>query len=425
MQKKRTNSLWQNRAFIWLWAAEILSNAGSAITRIALPLTAVIALGATPAQMGILGVARSLPNLLFGLFAGVWVDRVRRGPILITADVGRALLLASIPIAALLGRLSFAHLVIVVFGNATLSIFFILASVSVLPSLVEEEQLVEANSKLSVTNSVMGIAGPSVAGGLVQIVTAPIAMIVDAVSYLLSALSLRSVAAQELSTRLETGQNRLIQGNLWREIAEGVRELIRTPILRALTISATFGGLGGAMMNTVTMLFLTHTLGFDPATIGILLAFTGIGSGIGGFLATPISHRISAGPTIILGQLLWAVGALLMPLAGFVEGGALLFVALGQLISGIGMTVYSITQMSLRQQITPTGLFGRATAARRFLIFGAAAVGAALGGVLGTTMGLRPTLLIGPFGFTIGLALIYFSPIRDLRQVEGDGASSA
>lgn len=180
-----STSLWRNPSFIRLWFAQAVSSAGSQVTAIALPLTAVLVLGATPVQMGYLGIASRAPSLLFDLFAGVWVDRTRRRPILISADLGRALLIGTIPIAALFGYLTFAQLYLVAFVVGTLTAFFSLASISILPSLVKGEQLVDANSKLAATDSVLSIAAPSAAGGLVQLIGAPKALIADALSYLL------------------------------------------------------------------------------------------------------------------------------------------------------------------------------------------------------------------------------------------------
>jgi hypothetical protein len=314
-----SDSLWQNSAFIRLWVAQILSKAGSEITRVALPLTAVIILAATPAQMAALRISGSLPNLLFGLFTGVFVDRTRRGPILVGADIGRALLLGTIPLAALLGRLTFIHLVIVVFLSATLTLFFTLGSVSILPSLVKREQLVEANSRLAFSDSVLGIAGPAAAGWLVQLISAPKAIIVDTVSYLLSALSLRGMRAREASPK-------------------------------------------------------------QAAKDG-------------------------------------AVSSFIIPMAGLIETPPLIIIGVGQALSGIGATIFGINQMSIRQHLIPTDRFGRATAARRFLIFGLAAAGAALGGYLGTVFGLRSTLFAGAVGFSLGFLLLFLSPVRQIRNL--------
>ena len=194
---KLSGSLWKNRAFTRLWVAHVTSGAGTAITTVALPLTAVLVLGATPSEMGLLAAAGSLPNLLFGLFAGVWVDRVRRRPILVWADLGRALLLVTVPAAAWLGNLSFLQIWTVTFAAGTLTVFFQIAAISVLPALVEKSELVEANSRLSTSDAVVAIAGPAAAGGLVQLFSAPKAILVDAASYLFSALALSGVTEDE------------------------------------------------------------------------------------------------------------------------------------------------------------------------------------------------------------------------------------
>ncbi len=261
--------MWHNRAFSRLWFAQAVSRAGSEITNLALPLTAALTLGATPVQMGLLGIAQRLPELFFGLLAGVWVDRARRSPILVGSDLGRALLLGTIPLAAMLGYLTFAQLYVVAFGVGTLTVFFSLASISILPALVRREQLVEANSKLAMSDSVLTIAGPSAAGGLVQLVGAPRAIVADALSYVLSALSLVGVGGAEKSL------DRQQRAGVWGEIGQGIRELWRTPILRALAVSVSIGTFGAAMEQTVLVLFLGRALDLPPATIGLVYAFGG------------------------------------------------------------------------------------------------------------------------------------------------------
>ena len=402
-------SLWRNAPFVRLWLAQVVSNAGSQITNLALPLTAVLVLGATPAQMGALGVASSLPNLFFGLLAGVWVDRIRRRPTLVGADLGRALLLGTIPAAALLGSLTFAQLYLVAFASATLSLFFTIASVAVLPSVVRKDQLVEANSKLAATDAVLAIAGPGAAGSLIQVLSAPKAIVVDAVSYVLSALSLRGVGVSEEPPSREQ------QRSIWAEIGEGVRELVRTPLLRALTVAATVGVFGAAVQNTVFLLFFTRQLGLSPATIGLVYAAAGSSSLLGAVLAARVARSIGTGPAVILGQCLWAISALVVPLAGL-AGPALPPLLAAQVITGAGGAIWSVNQMSLRQHLTPVRLLGRVTAARRFLLFGAAPLGSALGGVLGGAVGLRATLLVGAIGVLGALALLFFSPIRNVHD---------
>jgi MFS family permease len=405
-------NLWQNRSFLRLWGAQVISNTGTAITNVALPLTAVLVLGATPAQMGLLLLAGQLPNLLFGLMAGVWVDRARRRPILVGADLGRAVLLGSIPLAALFGHLTYLHLWIVSFLAGTLTVFFQITSIAVLPSLVTRTQLVEANSRLSMSDSVIAIAGPSLAGGLVQLLSAPKAIIADAVSYVLSALSLGGVAA----TEPRRGRSR---GKVWIEVGEGIRELIGTPVLKVLTLTSSIGTLAGAVQSTVLILFLARALGFTPAVIGLMLACGGAGSLLGALGAGRIARRIGIGPTMILGKALWASGGAIIPLAGLV-GSTPLWVVIGQVYAGMGTTIYIVNQISLRQALTPVGLLGRVTAARRFILFGTAAVGAAVGGLLGGSIGLRATLFVDAIALGVEFAMLASSPVRTIRDMRAD-----
>ncbi len=401
-----------------LWVAQIASVAGSRVSDLALPLTAVLVLQASPTEMGALGAVGSLPNLVFGLFAGVWVDRLRRRPLLIGADLGRALLLGSIPVAALFGFLTLGQLYIVGFATGLLSILFTTASVAVLPSVVTREQLVEANSKLEVSNSVLSITGPGIAGALVQLLTAPIAIVVDAISYLLSALLLGGVGTSEQSPSPEQRRS------IWVEVLEGVHELVRTPLLWALTLSGSFGSFGLAIQGTVLLLFLTRELSLAPTAIGLIFGTAGVGSLVGSVLATPIARRVGTGSAVIIGQCLWTVGALLLPAAGFFRPAVVILIA-GQIVANIGATLWSVNQMSLRQHLTPVRLLGRVTAARRFLLFAAVPLGSMIGGFLGTAVGLRPTLIIGGAPLIIALLLLVFSPIRSvhtLSDIAGEGS---
>ncbi len=248
-------NLWRNGAFLRLWFAQVVSNAGSAITGYALPLTAILVLGAGPAQMALLRGADFVPHLLFGLFAGVWIDRARRQPILVGADLGRAVLLATIPLATVLGVVSFPQLWVVVFAVSSLTACSSLAAVSLLPRIVPPRQLVAANSRLATTDAVLAIAMPSAASGVVQLVGAPRAVLADALSYLVSAFTLRRLRVAETADSA-----RLTRAIVGREIAEGLRELVRTPALRALTIAVSVGTFGTAMQSTVSFLFLLVTV---------------------------------------------------------------------------------------------------------------------------------------------------------------------
>ena len=420
---KPSDSLWRNRAFTRLWVAHVTSGAGTAITNVALPLAAVLVLGATPTQMGLLAAAGSLPNLLFGLVAGVWVDRVRRRPILVWTDIGRALLLLTVPAAAWLGQLSFLQIWIVTFATGTLTVFFQIAAISVLPALVEKRQLVEANSKLSTSEAVISIAGPAAAGGLVQLFSAPRAILVDAVSYLLSALALagvdegepQSAAQPDRVDAPETAKGiRPAVASIVREVGEGVYELLRTPLLRTLTITSSLGMLAGAISAAVQMLFLVNQLAFTPSIIGIVAACGGIGSLAGAMLAGNAARLLQAGKTLILGKLLWIGGTLLLATADL-TGYEIASAGIARALVGLGSTLYFVNQLSLRQAITSVRLLGRVTAARRFVLFGVATVGAFIGGALGESIGLRATLLVGSAALALELALLLLPTIRQAR----------
>lgn len=401
--------IWRNVSFVRLWVAQAVSNAGSQITAVALPLTAVVVLGATPAQMAVLGIASRAPGLLFDLFAGVWVDRTRRRPILVGADLGRALLLATIPLAAFFGALSLVQLYVVAFLTSTLTSCFTLASISILPSLVRHEQLVQANSALAVSDSVVQIAGPGMAGGLVQLVGAPKAIIADALSFLASALALKGIRVAEQPP------SRAGRRSVWAEIGEGIRELVRTPVLRALAVSVGVGTAGLAMQETVLLIYLTRELGFSPTMIGLVYGFGGAGALVGASFAGRVARRLGVGPAIVAGNLLWALGVLVVPFAG----ASVVLIAGGEFVARLGATVWSVNQMSLRQQITPVGLFARATAARRVLLFGMQIAGATLGGVLGTIAGSRATLIVGAAVMLLSVVLIWRSPVRAAVEMNG------
>lgn len=405
-------SLWRNRAFLRLWTAQIVSNAGSKVTGLALPLTAILLLRATPAQMALLAVAGQLPNFVFGLFAGVWVDRRRRRPVLVGADLGRAVLLATIPIAAVLGYLSFAQLWAVAFAAAGLGMLFQLASVAVLPTLVPRHHLVAANSRLAVSDAVLSVAGPGLAGGLIQLVGAPRAIVADALSYVLSALALVGIGGGE---RVMAG--RALGRSMWIEIGDGVRALQQTPVLGALTTFLAVGMLGWAMQGAVALIFLVRILGFTPGVLGIIGACDGVAALLASLSAGQVTRRLGIGPTVILGSVLGTISDLFLPLAAFVPGSLTLpIIIAGKMLAGVGVVFTTVPAVSLRQAVTPPELLGRVTATRRFLIFACGLAGSALGGLLGTTIGVLPTLFaVVPFALASSLVVLCSA----VRKVQG------
>jgi Na+/melibiose symporter-like transporter len=353
--------------------------------------------------MAMLVIAGQLPDVLFGLPAGSWIDRGRHRQFLVGSDAGRAVVLGIIPLAALLGILSMPVLLGVAFLSGVFSVFSSVASVAVLPSVVKTDQLVEANAKLSVTGSVVSLAGPGFAGALIQLVSAPKAILFDALSNATSALSLRRVGSPEVSARGDR--------SLTRDIKEGLKELVATPVLRALTISSAVFAIGLAMNATVLMLFLTRSLGLSPTTIGIYLASGGVGTLVGSVLAKRVSLRIGTGQAIIAGTLVEAIAAIVIPLSGLLSNPVPFLVA-GQVVNGIGLAVYSINHVSLRQRSVRPQFLGRITAGRRFLTFSVAPIGAVLGGWIGQSFGLTAALVGAAIMLFAGTAVMWASPVR-------------
>ena len=390
------------------WAGTTISDVGSAIRFLALPLTAIQVLGAGATEMGVLVALGQAPVPLFGLFAGVWVDRLRRRPLMIIAELGRALLLATIPAAAAMGVLTMAQLYLVAFVVGALTVFFDLGITSYLPSLVPRAQLLEGNAKLQMTGQVAAIAGRSGGGALIQVLTAPIAILIDAASYLVSALSLLLIRKSE---RARTGAS---GPGLWREIGDGLRLAFREPAIRAMTIASTIGSLGGSFQQTVLLLFLANALGLSPLWIGLITGTAAIAALAGTQLAAPAAERIGPGPALIVGSFLWFVGAALVPLAGLAAPAIPLLLA-AQLFTGLATTLYSINQISLRQLITPDALLGRVNATRRVFVFGVIPIGALAAGALGEAIGLRPTLAIGAALSLSSAGYALASPLRTIR----------
>lgn len=409
--RSRFTGLWRHPDFMKLWVGETISLFGTQVTLLALPLVAALTLNATAAEMGYLGAAERAPFLLVGLFAGVWVDRLRRRPILIWADLGRAALLVSIPVVAVLGVLGIEQLYVIGFLVGILTVFFDVAYMSFLPVLVRRERLVEGNSKLEMSSSIALIAGPGVAGVLVQLITAPIAIVVDAASYVASALFLRSIRTSEPDPAPRAqGQS------IWGEIGEGLRVVGGNPLLRSIAGCTGTSNLFSNVTFTVFVLYATRDLRLQPAALGLIFAALGPGSLLGAVLAGRLARRLGLGATIVGAIIVGGAAGLIIPLA---SGPATLTVPLmmtSMFVWGLMGPVYNINQVSLRQAIVPDRLQGRMNASMRFLVWGTMPVGSLLGGFLGSTIGLRPTLAVGAIGALLSALWVLLSPVRTLRE---------
>lgn len=410
LRQPRSGTLWSNADFRQLWAAESISQFGSQITLVALPLTAALVLGASASQMGMLVAAGTLPYLLLSLFAGVWVDRLRRRIIMIAADFGRALLLFTMPIAWAFGLLRIEMLYVVAFLVGVQSLFFDVAYISYLPSIVAREQLTEGNAKLQASASAAQVAGPGAAGGLVGVLSAPLAILVDAVTYLLSAIFLLRIRA------VEPEPERAATLHVRREIGEGLRAIFGNPALRAIAGTGATTNLFGYLFLAVYVLYMIEDLGFSATQVGLVFSLGGVGAIIGSLLAEPIRRRLGIGPTIILGRVLFGVGGLLVPLAVAVPRFEVPIVLAAEFLQWSALVVATINEISLRQSLVPDRVLGRASATMRFMNAGVIPVGALIGGFLGEMIGLRETLVAGAAGMLVAGAWVACSPLRTLRN---------
>ena len=410
VSRGRLSGLLRHPDFLKLWTGQSVSLFGSQVTRLALPFTAILTLHATPAEMGILGAVQLAPFLLLGLFVGVWVDRLHRRPILIAADIGRALLLSVIPLMALTHTLRIEYMYLVGFLLGTLELFFDVAYMSFLPSLIEREQLVDGNSMLQMSDSIAQVAGPGLGGALVQVLTAPLAILVDALSFLASAVSIVAIGVREDPVVKDE------QRNVWRELREGLTMVIANPLLRAIGGCTATLNLSANALFTVYILYCTGTLGLSPAVIGAIFAVGGLSTVAGTLLASRAAARFGVGPMLVASPFVIGLASLLIPLAGGPPLLAILLLIAAQILFGIGRPIFDINQLSLRQAITPARLQGRVNASMLFIIWGVIPIGSLLGGLLGTTIGLRPTLAVGAVGMSLAFIWVLFSPIRGLRR---------
>lgn len=405
-------SLWRNPDFVKLWAAQTVSKIGTHITATALAATAVIVLKADARQMGVLGAMGGLPVLALSLLAGVWVDRLRRRPILIWTDLARGLILATLPLAALFNALQMEHLYLVALLVGGLTVFFNVADASYLPALLPREQLIEGNGKLGASESLAEIAGPALAGTLVQWLTAPFAIVIDSLTYIFSAITVSLIRQPE-----PPPMPALPHQNIWSEMAEGLRVIAQNPILRALAGTRATMEFFGQFIGTVYWLLLVREWGLAPAWVGLSVGLGGVGALIGTLLAEPITRRVGVGRAMIgaflfIGSLIWIV-----PVARGSQAFLIGLVLVLQLVGDSAWPIYFINNTSLRQAIIPQNLLGRANASLDFLAHGIAPLGALAAGTLGTLIGLRLTWLIGGVGVTLACLWLILSPVRGLRSL--------
>jgi predicted MFS family arabinose efflux permease len=394
-------------SFRRLFAAATASQFAEQIGILALPLVAVLALAASEFEVGLLFTLSSVSFLVVGLPAGAWVDRLRRRHVLIVCDLAQAALLLSIPIAWWAGVLTLGQLYAVALLRGVTTLFFDVAYQSYLPHLVGRDNLVEANAKLEGVRAFAQVAGPGLAGQLIQAVTAAGALLGSAFAAALSAVLVSRIRQRE---EPPTGRH---QSPLLREIGEGLRFVLGHRLLRPIATCNAIFNLFWSGYIAMFIVYLVRDLGLREDAVGLILMYSGAGGLVGLFLVRRVVTRVGQGPTLWLTPLCVGISAALLPAAR--PGPAVWAAASGHLLAFAGMIVYKVTQVSFRQRLTPDRLLGRVTATMRFLVWGAMPVGALLGGALGQSFGPRQTLWICAAGVSLSFLAIFLSPLRRMR----------
>jgi MFS family permease len=398
----------RGREFRRFWIGETVSLFGDQVTMLALPLVGVLALDASAAQMGYLGAAALFPNLLFSLHAGAWVDRRgRRRQTMIFTALGRALLLATIPIAYAFDALTLTQLYVVSFVIGTLSVFFFVSYSTLFVSLVPRERYLEANSLLNGSRALSYVGGPSAGGLLVQLLSAPGALVADALSFVGSALAMASISPAEPPTeKAERGH-----------VKAGMRYIWRSPIIRALLLATATINFFNFVFWALFILYVTRTLGVGPGVLGLVLGAASVGGVIGSLVTGRLTRRIGVGPAFALGCVLFPAPLVLVPLAGGSDWTILACLFAAEFGSGFGVMILDIASGTIKAALVPDRLRARVSGAYMVVNYGVRPVGAIVGGALGTWIGLRTTLWIASLGAIVGALWLLPSPVLQLREL--------
>jgi MFS family permease len=405
----RAASLWHNPGFLKLWLGETVSEFGSQITQIAVPLAAAVVLTATPAEMGVLAALQMLPFLLISLPAGVWVDRMRRKPILIGADLVRGVALLTVPLAGITGHLSMPLLYLVSLVTGAATVFFDVSYQSYMPALVEREHLIEGNSRMELSRSAAQTGGPGVGGALVGILGAAEAVLFDSLSFFFSAAMLLWIRKPEPHPVPPEQRRHMVH-----EIREGLGVVLGNGVLRSIAATTATSNLFSSISFATLFLFATRDLRLDAFQIGLAFALANVGSMAGALIAGRMSTRIGLGNTLMVAILVGSLANLLVPIAQPATAMPLLFGAM--FLGSAGGVIYNINQVSLRQSITPDRLQGRMNASMRFLVWGVFPIGSLIGGALGTAIGVRGGIAVGAVGGLVTVLWLVFSPVRTMRE---------
>lgn len=402
--------LLRHRDFRLLWAGQTVSAVGSNVTAVALPLVAVAVLDATTFQVAVLTAAAWLPWLLAGLPAGAWVDRIRRRPVMIAADLASAALFASVPVAALLDLLTVGQLLVVALGAGLARVFFETADQVYLPTLLRPEQVPEGNAKLHATQTASYLVGPGLAGLIAQLAGAVTAVLLDAVTFLVSAACLSRIRTVEPRPGRPAGSS-----SLRREVADGLRFVIRDPYLRVLTVFGAASNIGLTGYQAVLVVFLVRSVGLPAGLVGLLIGLASVGGLIGAALATGLARRLGSARALLVAGALTGPPALLIPLAG--PGGRVGWLVLGGALVSLGVAVGNVVKGSFRQTYTPHGLLGRVTVSMQLLNYGTIPLAALLAGALGAAWGPAGAIRVMTAWLALTPLILLAGPLRRRRDL--------
>ncbi len=410
--RRPTGGLWSHTDFLKLWTGQSISELGSAVSGLAIPLLAASQLHTTPIEFSLLGVLGFLPFILFALPAGVWVDRLRRRPIMIAGDASRAILLSLIPILWATHTLRLWHLLVLQFAIGMCTVVFDVAYQSYLPSLVEREQLVDGNAKLQLTVSVAQVAGPGGAGVLIAAVTAPYAIIADAASFVVSTGFMLRMRHREVLPEHAAGEPK---PRMWPELKEGVRWVVGNRWLRAIAACTGSSNFFSSLLFSIYVLYAVRNLHLSPFEIGAVFAVGSVGAILSALVASRLQQKIGVGPTIVATAISFSFGGLAYPLAP--QSFPLPALMLGQALFGFGSMAYNIAQVSLRQAITPERLQGRMNAAMRWIVWGTIPLGSLAGGGIAQVYSLHTALWVGAIGGLPTFLLVTLTSVRSIREL--------
>ncbi|WP_374311770.1 MFS transporter [Microbacterium sp.] len=407
----RPGSLWRDRNFLTMWGGQTLSQFGAQITELAIPVLAVLLLNASEFQVGVLNAANVAAFLLVGLPAGAWIDRMRKRHVMIAADLVRAAALALVPVLWMLDVLEIWHLIAIVAVVGVATVFFDVSYQSIVPSLVRPKQIAEANGKLQSSYEIANITGPGIGGWLIGVITAPLAVLATAGTYVVSAIALMFTRDHE------TARDHEDRGPILREIWEGLHFVFTEKLLRRIVGTTGVSNFFSTLSGTLIPIFLLRELGFSPASLGLIFSLGAIG-GLLGAMATPhIVRWIGEARAIPVSALGFSVIGLLLPVAALVPEFAFPLLVGQFFVVSFTVLVYNITQVTFRQRITPPRLLGRMNASVRFVVWGVMPIAALLAGALGTWLGVVPTMWIGAIGQLLSAGFVVFAPFWTMREL--------